>query len=192
MMVLMLPDPGDRAPAPPPLRLIQAFVNTLDIENDRDELTTREQLRSLLVDLGILAGASPVTDSDLRTARELREAIRELLLANNGGTVGPSALAVLERTARLAHFSLSFSEDGRCELLPQAPGVDAALGRIVAVVQSAVAAGTWRRLKACRRGVCHWVFYDRSRNRSSTWCAMTVCGNRTKTHRYRTRRSAAR
>jgi predicted RNA-binding Zn ribbon-like protein len=33
------------------------------------------------------------------------------------------------------------------------------------------------------------VFYDRSRNRGSHWCAMSVCGNRTKTRRYRARRA---
>jgi predicted RNA-binding Zn ribbon-like protein len=37
--------------------------------------------------------------------------------------------------------------------------------------------------------VCHWLFYDRSRNRSAVWCQMAVCGNRTKTKAYRARRS---
>jgi predicted RNA-binding Zn ribbon-like protein len=47
-------------------------------------------------------------------------------------------------------------------------------------------AGNWTRLKACPRDVCGWIFYDRSRNSSSRWCAMSVCGNRTKTKRFRT------
>jgi predicted RNA-binding Zn ribbon-like protein len=50
-----------------------------------------------------------------------------------------------------------------------------------------MADGSWERLKGCPRDVCHWVFYDRSRNRSSTWCAMSVCGNRTNTRAYRRR-----
>ena len=37
----MLADPGNRARAPEPLRVVQAFVNTRDIENDVDELSTR-------------------------------------------------------------------------------------------------------------------------------------------------------
>lgn len=186
----MLLDPGNRAQAPPPLRLVQAFVNTLDIENVRDELRTPEQLTSLLEGLELLEpGAAPIAQAEVEKAVELREALRELLLANNGGTVGARALAVLERSARSARFSLEFSTDGRCELVSTAPGVDGALGRLLVVVQTSVAAGTWERLKACRRDVCHWVFYDRSRNRSSTWCAMSVCGNRTKTRRYRARRT---
>jgi predicted RNA-binding Zn ribbon-like protein len=186
----MLPDPGNRHPAPQPLRLVQAYVNTLDIENGKEEFETPEQLRTVLLGLGALeADSPPLGAADLRAGLELREALRELLLANNGGTVTPASLAVLERTSRVAHLSLAFSADGSCELIPQAPGVDGAFGRIVAVVQNSIAAGTWSRLKACRRDVCHWVFYDRSRNRSSTWCAMTVCGNRTKTRRYRYRRA---
>ena len=54
-----------------------------------------------------------------------------------------------------------------------------------------MADGTWWRLKGCPRDVCHWLFYDRSRNGSGKWCAMSVCGNRTNTKAYR-RRAAAR
>jgi 4-azaleucine resistance transporter AzlC len=65
----------------------------------------------------------------------------------------------------------------------------AALGTLVAIVYASMESGTWPRLKACRRDVCHWVFWDASRNRSGTWCHMTVCGNRTKTKAYRRRRA---
>ncbi len=38
------------------------------------------------------------------------------------------------------------------------------------------------RLKICPN--CTWLFLDRSRNRSRTWCDMTVCGNRAKASRH--------
>ncbi|MFB2551150.1 CGNR zinc finger domain-containing protein [Ensifer soli] len=38
------------------------------------------------------------------------------------------------------------------------------------------------RLKICPH--CEWLFLDRSRNRSRTWCDMAVCGNRTKARRH--------
>jgi predicted RNA-binding Zn ribbon-like protein len=38
------------------------------------------------------------------------------------------------------------------------------------------------RLKICPN--CQWLFLDRSRNRSRTWCDMTVCGNRVKASRH--------
>ena len=38
------------------------------------------------------------------------------------------------------------------------------------------------RLKICPN--CHWLFLDRSRNRSRAWCDMAVCGNRVKASRH--------
>jgi predicted RNA-binding Zn ribbon-like protein len=179
-------DPGNRSPAPEPLRLVQRFVNTRDIENARDELKEPQDLHDLLVDLGVLEhDEGPLVERDLRDALAVREGLRRLLLSNNGGAADRDALATVERAARAAHLTLELGPDGRSRLVPQAGGVDGALGRVLAVVHDAMAAGTWSRLKACRRDVCYWVFYDRSRNRSSTWCAMSVCGNRTKKTRAR-------
>jgi hypothetical protein len=110
-------------------------------------------------------------------------------LANNGVPLPASATAMLERASRSAQLTMRF-EDGRARLVPGVGGVDGALGRLVAVVQEAMADGSWARLKGCPRDVCHWVFFDRSRNSSSTWCASTVCGNRTNTRAYRRRRVA--
>jgi predicted RNA-binding Zn ribbon-like protein len=120
----------------------------------------------------------------------VREALRRLLLANNGFPVDDGALAAIEQAARAARLTLEFGADGRARLVPQANGIDGVLGTLVAAVYGAMEDGTWPRLKACRRGVCHWVFWDASRNRSGTWCHMTVCGNRTKTKEYRRRRKS--
>jgi predicted RNA-binding Zn ribbon-like protein len=38
------------------------------------------------------------------------------------------------------------------------------------------------RMKIC--GNCGWLFIDRSKNKSRTWCDMTVCGNRAKASRH--------
>ena len=181
----MFIDPGNRAPAPGPLRLVQRFVNSADRENEREELETAVALERLLAELGVRAeDAAPLTDADLRRALDVREALRELLLANNGGRVGDEALRTLESASRAAQFALRF-EPGQGLLVAQAPGLDGALGRILAVVHAAMVDGSWERLKACPREVCFWVFYDRSKNLSSKWCAMSVCGNRTKKARAR-------
>jgi predicted RNA-binding Zn ribbon-like protein len=60
----------------------------------------------------------------------------------------------------------------------------------LAVVAEAMADGTWSRLKACPGPHCGWTFYDSSRNRSSQWCSMAICGNRVKGHAFRERRRA--
>ena len=187
----MLVDPGGRAPAPAPLRLVQAFVNTLDIENGVEELSSPEALDEVLTWIGALpADEGPLHEADLRIALETREALRALTLGNSGVAVPPEAQAALERGARAAHFTLRF-EGGRSRLVPTAAGLDGALGRILAVVHDAMVDGTWSRLKGCPRDVCHWVFYDRSKNASGRWCAMSVCGNRTNTRAYRRRTARA-
>ena len=187
----MLRDPGDRSPAPAPLRMVQAFVNTLDIENGVEELTSAAELDEVLTLVGALpADERPLDDADFRVGLEAREALRALALGNSGVPVPPEAHATLERVARAAHFSVRF-EDGRARLVPAASGVDGALGRMLAVVHESMADGTWWRLKGCPRDVCHWLFYDRSRNGSGKWCAMSVCGNRTNTKAYRRRAARA-
>jgi predicted RNA-binding Zn ribbon-like protein len=186
----VIPDPGGRTPAPAALRPVQLFVNTLDIENGVDELGGPEALAAVLEQAGLAVPGLRPTAADVRTALDVREALRALLLANNGVPVDASDLAALERATRAGQLAGEFRSDGSASLVAGAPGVDGALGRLVAVVLRASADGSLVRLKACRRDVCHWVFYDRSRNRGSHWCAMSVCGNRTKTRTYRERRAA--
>ena len=84
-------------------------------------------------------------------------------------------------------MGLRFGPDGAVSLQPQAGGVDGALGRLLAIVQGAIAEGTWGRLKVCRQHTCQWAFYDHSKNRSGSWCRMELCGNRVKARAYRSR-----
>ncbi len=177
----MLPDPGDRPPAPEPLRAVQLFVNTLDTENGIEELTSEDGLRD------VLGGPLELGAGDLERAIGLREALRALLLQNNGVAVDPRELEPLVAAGRAAQLTMQLDDNGRLRLTPRAPGLAGALGGLVVIVYEAALDGTLQRLKACRRDVCHWAFYDRSRNGSSKWCATSVCGNRTNTIAYRRR-----
>ena len=166
--------------------MVQAFVNTVDVENGIEELTGPDELREALVRIGALDGAAPrLTPPDLEHALEVREALRSLLHSNVGMELDPAVFRVLDHAGSAGAFAVRFDGDGSTRLTAGAAGLDGALGRILAIVYSVMVAGTWSRLKACPRDVCGWVFYDRSRNSSSRWCAMSVCGNRTKTKRYR-------
>ena len=81
--------PGGRAPAPPPLRLVQDFVNTEIPEWHRDDVGSPEGLAAWLREHR-LSGAGDEVDADLFVAaRELRSALRELALANTLGTPLP-------------------------------------------------------------------------------------------------------
>ena len=76
----MLQDPGGRAPAPEPLRALQAFVNTLDIENGIEVLETPDRLEAVLREHDLLARDETLDRNDLRRAIAAREALRRLLL----------------------------------------------------------------------------------------------------------------
>jgi predicted RNA-binding Zn ribbon-like protein len=182
------PQPGGRAPAPGALALVQDLVNTVDREHGPDLLDEPAGLAEWLAHRGLQEGA--VSRHDLAHARELREALRGLLLANNGEAEPPDARVVLEAAAQRAHLAARLPAGGAA-LTPLAAGVDGALGQVVAAALVAMWDGTWARLKACPRDVCHWAFYDHSPNASATWCAMSVCGQRMKARAYYRRRRAS-
>src|SRR5436309_6037262 len=84
--------------APEPLRLVQQFVNTVDLEHEREWLPTAAALTEWLGEHGFdIAGE--VTEADLRRAIDVREALRSLLRANNGGSEDAGAVATVNRTA---------------------------------------------------------------------------------------------
>lgn len=179
----------DAEPAPGRLALVERFVNTVDLEHRREMLSAPERLRDVLA----LERAIRISAADLRHALEVRAALRALALANNGGEPDGEPAQVLERAAERGRLVVRFDRicfEGVARLEPATRDVDGALAELVGVVYTAMADGTWTRLKACRRDVCQWLFYDRSRNRSAVWCQMAVCGNRVKTKAYRERRPA--
>jgi predicted RNA-binding Zn ribbon-like protein len=163
--------------APEPLRLVQRFVNTIDLSHDREWLT----------DWLVEGGLGVPSETDLERARAVREAIRELLYANNGQGGDGQTAETLAAAADAALLTIDF-RGGR--LVARAPGIDGILGGVLVVCLGAIMDGSLARLKCCRNRECRWAFYDRSKNRSATWCSMQICGNRTKTRTYRSRRSS--
>jgi predicted RNA-binding Zn ribbon-like protein len=175
--------------APEPLRIVQELVNSYDLEHDVEWLGTPEQLQRWLAERN-LDGHERPTRASVKRVLELRETLRQLLIANNEQRTEPGAAETLRQVADRARLTLELDKHGRLALAPRAGGVDGALGRILGVVHEGMAEGTWHRLKACRE--CAWAYYDYSKNRSATWCSMAICGNRTKTRAYRRRRTGNR
>lgn len=181
--------PGDRPPAPEPLELVQAFVNTVDREHGPDLFDLPGDLAAWAERRGL------VLPADLTAARAVREALRALLWENNGeepadpsgafgvsGHSGPrrgqSPFAVLDAAASVLRPRFS----------PARLDGDDAVAAVLSATFLAMADGSWRRLKACPGNRCGWAFYDRSVNGSATWCSMRICGNRSKTRAYYQRR----
>jgi len=183
--------PGGRSPAPAPLDLVQDFVNTEIPDWDRDDIATPEALGAWLAGHGLLARGATVDSQSVARAHALRAALRDLALANTlGEPLGRSRERDIEDT--LARFPLEVRlVEGAPVLAPAGGGVQGGLATVVAVVAEARLRGVWERMKACRQETCGWVFYDGSRNRSSSWCSMQICGGREKARAYR-RRAAGR
>jgi len=177
--------------APGDLAIVRAFVNTLDLESGTDELADPASLGAWLAARGLLDPKVTPGEDDARRARELREALRELLLANNDGHPVPEAAAVVDEIAGRASLRLRVGPDGVARLWAEGEGVDRSLGRLLVIVYRSMEAGTWPRLKVCRSDTCRWAFYDQSKNRSGHWCSMAVCGSQHKAREYRRRRSRA-
>lgn len=188
-----MPESGQRAPAPGPLATVQAFVNTNDIQFELDRLRSPEDLRTWLVEHELLDSETDVSSDDLRRALAAREAVRMLAAGHNHLPADTeSAMAALNAQAERAQLAPELDAEEGLRIVPRAGGVDGALGHLLAAVYASVAEGTWERLKACERDSCRWVFYDRSKNRSGTWCDPADCGTRERSRRaYQRRRKTA-
>ncbi|MFN2524732.1 MAG: CGNR zinc finger domain-containing protein [Actinomycetota bacterium] len=168
------------------LDLVIRFLNTNDVEGGRDELRDARALKRWLVEHDLVAASDLVTPADVARTVEFREALRDLARANHGGRIDGQALRVLNQATETAPLRVSFDEK-RANLVPQGLGTAHAIALLAGNVFAATADGTWGRLKVCLRDSCRWAFYDRSKNRSRSWCSMAVCGNRTKAELYRER-----
>ncbi len=177
-------EPGDRPTAPGSLRLIQRFLNSHNHEfpPEADRLGTPARAAAWLSASGSLGAGERVTEADRRRLVALRGALRELV-----ATAGPPPPALRREAA--TPIAVAFDDRGLPVLVASGSGIDGAISAILAAVAAASLEGSWGRLKTCRE--CRWAFYDRSKNRSGTWCAMRICGNRTKNRSYRRRRGGA-
>jgi predicted RNA-binding Zn ribbon-like protein len=175
---------------------VQAFVNTLDIEQGTEELDSPAALDRWLAAAGLdgagTRGAGAAGPADLRRAIELREALRGVLRSHVTRAQPSDAARSLGRIAADLAARFDVGADGQIRLAPAGTGMSAALAGILLIAADAGTDGTWRRLKACGADDCHWAFYDRSPTRNGSWCSMQLCGSRAKSRAYRERSAASR
>jgi len=191
--------PGtEEKPAPMPLLLVQAFVNTRDVEDGSDILSDAGAARAWLVEAGLLGRESPVSSAELELARRLRESIRGLAQLNDSARDPGSwreladtqvDLAPLREVTRTHQPRLAVLESGALALQnPRRDDLGDGLFELMLIIHRAQQDGSWSRLKTCGNPDCRWAFYDRSRNQHGNWCNMAVCGNRLKNRQLRARR----
>jgi predicted RNA-binding Zn ribbon-like protein len=174
------------------LELVRDYVNTLDVETGSDRISSPDELATWFSEQGLVDDLVEPSEDEHAEALAVREAVRELLLANNGVAADTAqASRTLEAAGRRARLGVGF-ENGRPYLAPEDDGTRGAVGRIVAAVAELAPAEEWKRLKVCRDESCRVAFYDKSRNHSRAWCSMEVCGNREKARSFRARRQSQR
>jgi predicted RNA-binding Zn ribbon-like protein len=184
------PQPGGREPAPGELGLVQAFVNSnydLEFDHGADLLADPAALRAWLLRRGLIEPGVRVGPAERGRALAVRDGLRALLIANNGGQLDYDATNALDQAARHAPIGVTLAS-GEPRFEPHTGGVDGALATILAAVARSMLDGTWARFKACRQHDCRWAFYDHSRNAAGNWCSMRVCGGRAKQRAYYRRR----
>jgi predicted RNA-binding Zn ribbon-like protein len=159
---------------------VRRFVNTRDIDRGTDALEHAPTAVAWLVEAGLLAAGTGLGTGDLTRILHVREAFRAVLVANAVAGRADQAVAVLNGAAADAKVVIRLSGPGTAVPVVTSQGIVGAMGRLVAIAFEAISAGTWTRLKACPADGCHWAFYDASRNHSSRWCDMGLCGNNAK------------
>jgi predicted RNA-binding Zn ribbon-like protein len=183
----MNPGHKDEPGAPGELELVRSFVNSYDHETRAEELESPAALATWLAEHDLAPTGIKLAAPDLVRAVELRESLREALLTNNDEPLPPDTVDRLNDALAGVSLQVRVADDCTIDLEPAGRGLDASLARIAAIVREAMLSGEWARLKVCPADDCLWAFYDRSRNRSRTWCDMSDCGNRAKVKAFRAR-----
>jgi len=169
--------------------LLVAFVNSRDLEEETEEIGDPESLRNWVEEQTGEYLSVPDGEAHVRVLA-LRESLRALLRANNGGDAAERDLAPLREAAERSRYRTALDADGRLTLAPARSDLSGFEARLLLAIERLQAQGAWPRLKACTDTGCQWAFFDSTRNRSRTWCSMEECGNREKTRRYRERRGS--
>lgn len=129
----------------------------------------------------------------LDDARTLRHTLHQTFDDHLQGRRVDAALQQLNRElASLNRFRHMASVDPgfawQCDVSAQHPR--SLLAPLAFAAAELLASTELQRVKACPppQG-CGWLFVDRSRNHSRTWCSMKTCGNLAKQHRHRARQN---
>ena len=180
--------------APPPLLLVQAFVNTLDLDLHTDVLAHAGEARAWLADAGLRDIGQPDLAADLELARAVRESLRAMIGRNTGGPpLTEAELRPLRQVTSQAALRLEATAGGqvRLESGDGSGRLADGLAGLLLTIRDAQDDGRWNRMKLCGNPDCRWAFYDRSHSRQGAWCDMAVCGNRLKNRSLRARRAQA-
>jgi predicted RNA-binding Zn ribbon-like protein len=174
------------------------FVNTHRERWRRgvETLVTTGDLATWFVHAGVMDAPVAVPRSALVQARELREAIDTLVVAQIGGRPLPSdAVTLVDDWLVFAGVrpQLVLDGDPAAALLTERAAADSprrALGMVALDAAQMLGTAQRSRIRICASETCSGRFFDRSPAGKRRWCSMRTCGNVTKARRHRERQKA--
>jgi predicted RNA-binding Zn ribbon-like protein len=173
------------------------FVNTHRERWRRgvETLVTPDDLSTWLVRAGVMDAHAPVPRTVLDQARDLREAIDALLVAQIAGDALPAeAITMVDDWLVFAGARPQLVADPAGVLLTERAAADSprrALGMIALDAAQMLGTAQRSRIRICASETCSGRFFDRSPGAKRRWCSMRTCGNVTKARRHRERQKAA-
>jgi predicted RNA-binding Zn ribbon-like protein len=187
-LCLDLANTKDERPAEQPLELLCDYTHALDWAVQAGVLSRPERRR-----LNEYAVTHRVrADEALRRLIDGREAIFEVFSAIARQEEIPRLpLRLLnDLVARTASGLLLVQGTGRLQWAwrpTDAPNLDRPLDAAVWSARELLTSDELSRVRQCEGAGCAWLFMDTSKNATRRWCDMSVCGNRAKVRRHRSR-----
>lgn len=168
---------------PRELLAVTEFCNSAVLLRGTDELASLPDARRWCRRNGLAAVASEAALEELRREREVIRAF----IADRKDLHARHEVNVMAKR----HLGAPRVDDEGYLTFEAAPGPPSPTADAVSAL---LLHGLWpagKRLKACAADSCRYIFYDRSRSHTRTWCDMNVCGARHKMSDYRRRRDRA-
>ncbi|KVN53107.1 CGNR zinc finger domain-containing protein [Burkholderia anthina] len=169
-------------------------LNTLQLIDGSlaDMWTTNADVETWMTRHGLAAAAEPRRFPEgalVDTARELREATRELVLARKSGNklelrAINRMLAGARRTSQIL-----IAEDGAPKIVERYADrtPEEFLAPLTEAVSQLICYADFSLVKKCENPDCMLWFLDRTKSHRRRWCSMALCGNRQKVAAFRRR-----
>jgi predicted RNA-binding Zn ribbon-like protein len=167
------------------------FAGTMKhrISAPKERLTEPAVLSEWAVQAGLVAADIEVTDDDLVTAIEVREAIYRTVIAR-----------LDDQQPRSADVNLLNEQASRPQLTPRllptgATSREGTAAQLIATLAAdlldLLAGPDIANVKRCAHPNCSLLYVDSSRAKSRHWCGMATCGNKVKVQAFRARQRAS-
>ncbi|HEY1986965.1 MAG TPA: CGNR zinc finger domain-containing protein [Terracidiphilus sp.] len=153
------------------------------------EMIAPRQIKQILRSATHSAEAAALVD-----CRALREAAADVFYAIvDGRTPSPSQLKCLDRMFKEARGLQHLAWSKPClqwewpasECDPYLP-----MWMLTIHTEKLLLSDDMKRLRACEKPDCRWLFLDTSKNHTRRWCDMKLCGNRMKARRFKAQHKA--